>query len=240
MKKHIPNSLTCLNLICGCLATYFAFACRYDMAFYFVLGGALCDFFDGFAARLLGVSSDIGKELDSLADDVTFGVAPSAVVFSLLTEMTAPDASAVVKFLPVLAFIMAAFSALRLAKFNLDERQSTTFIGMPTPANTLFWTALAYGAHDAIVSTPALAWTLLLGVGISSWLLVCEIPMFALKFKTFGWKGNELRYSFIILSALLIATFGLVALSGIVLLYIVLSVYTDVQARRNRWRSRLH
>ena len=135
MKKHIPNTITSCNLICGCIAIYFAMQSAYDFAFYFIIGGAVFDFFDGFAARLLGVSSPIGKELDSLADDVTFGVAPSAVLFSLLRE-TLPVAlpgSTLLPYLPFAAFIMAAFSALRLAKFNLDERQSTSFIGLPTP-----------------------------------------------------------------------------------------------------------
>lgn len=226
MKKHIPNTITSCNLICGCIAIYFAMQSAYDFAFYFIIGGAVFDFFDGFAARLLGVSSPIGKELDSLADDVTFGVAPSAVLFSLLRE-TLPVAlpgSALLPYLPFAAFIMAAFSALRLAKFNLDERQSTSFIGLPTPANTLFWAALAVGAHDWLVATPWSSWALLAGILLSSWLLVAEIPMFALKFKHFGLKGNELRYGFILLSIVCLAWCGWTAFSFIIVLYVLVSI----------------
>ena len=136
IKKHIPNSITCLNLISGCIATYWALYGAWDTALMFIIIGAVFDFFDGMSARLLGVSSPIGKELDSLADDITFGLAPSAIIFDFLKTG--------VQHLPwhylaYAAFIMAAFSALRLAKFNLDERQAMGFIGLPTPANALFW-----------------------------------------------------------------------------------------------------
>lgn len=228
IKKYIPNAITSCNLICGCIAVYFALQPKadYDMAFYFIIGGAIFDFFDGFSARLLGVSSPIGKELDSLADDVTFGVAPSAIVFSLLREMvpTITTIGIITDVLPFTAFLISAFSALRLAKFNLDERQSTQFIGLPTPANTLFWAALAVGAHDILIGTPALTWVLLLGIVLSCWLLVSELPMFALKFKHFDWRSNRLRYIFIILSIVLLLIGGWTALSGIVVLYILISI----------------
>lgn len=227
MKKHIPNSITCCNLISGCIAAYFALqpVARYDLALYFIVGGAVFDFFDGFAARLLGVSSPIGKELDSLADDITFGLAPAAIVFSLLRE-TLPvvvDATTA-SWLPFVAFLIAAFSALRLAKFNLDERQTTSFIGLPTPANALFWAALAVGAHDWMATTDYAAWIILAAIPLSCWVLVAEIPMFALKFKNFSIKDNVLRYGFIALSALMIALLGLTALSLIIVIYILLSV----------------
>lgn len=236
MKKNIPNTITCCNLICGCIAIYFALQSKYDMALYFIIGGAVFDFFDGFAARLLGVSSPIGKELDSLADDVTFGVAPSAILFSLLRE-TCPVAlpsSNLLPYLPFLAFIIAAFSALRLAKFNLDERQTSSFIGLPTPANTLFWAALAVGAHDWLVETPWSTWALLVGVLLSSWLLVAEIPMFALKFKHFGVKGNELRYGFILLSVVMLALFGWTAFSLIIVLYVLVSLIDNAIQRTKK------
>ena len=142
IKKHIPNTITCLNLISGCIATYWAFQGDYRMALLFIIIGAVFDFFDGMVARLLHVSSPIGKELDSLADDITFGFAPSAIIFSYLNEFCAAANSTLCtlhSILPFVAFIMAAFSALRLAKFNLDERQALGFIGLPTPANALFW-----------------------------------------------------------------------------------------------------
>ena len=143
MKKHIPNTITCCNLISGCIATLYASQANYSMALTFIIIGAVFDFFDGFAARLLHVSSPVGKELDSLADDITFGFAPATIVFSMLQTALANSACGaescpIAMLLPYAAFIIAAFSALRLAKFNLDERQTTSFIGLPTPANALF------------------------------------------------------------------------------------------------------
>lgn len=235
MKRHIPNTITCCNLICGCIATYFVLqpVARYDLALAFIVGGAVFDFFDGFMTRLLKVSSPIGKELDSLADCITFGMAPASVVFALLSEVT-PNASVgspVADFLPFVAFILAAFSALRLAKFNLDERQSTSFIGLPTPANALFWGALAYGAHDWLTVMPSALWILLSGILVSSFLLVAEIPMFALKFKNFGWHGNVLRYSFILAAFLLLIFFGWVAFAYIIVLYVLLSMGANIMKR---------
>jgi len=149
MKKHIPNMITCCNLISGCMATYWAFQGDYKLALLFIVIGAVFDFFDGMTARLLHVSSPIGKELDSLADDITFGFAPSAMVFAFLCTFHIH-----LLFVPFLAFVMAAFSALRLAKFNLDERQALGFIGLPTPANALFWGALIVGAGDYLTTLP--------------------------------------------------------------------------------------
>lgn len=227
MKKHIPNTITCCNLICGCIATYFALqpSPRYDFAFAFIVGGAVFDFFDGLVARLLGVSSPIGKELDSLADAVTFGVAPASIVFALMSDSLEYHSLGVIDaYLPFLAFIIAAFSALRLAKFNLDERQTMGFIGLPTPANALFWSSLAVSAADVIAPHPYALWGLMAGILLSAWLLVCEIPMFALKFKHFGWRGNALRYSFAVISLGLIAAFGLSAFTMIVPFYVLISV----------------
>lgn len=232
MKKHIPNTLTLCNLICGCIAAYMALQPepQYATAFYFIIGGAVFDFFDGFAARLLHVSSPLGKELDSLADDITFGMAPAAIVFAMLRQTVpaiVPEGHWAATALPFAAFLIAAFSALRLAKFNLDERQATSFIGLPTPANALFWGALATAAHTHIATAPWAAWALLAGVVASSLILVAEVPMFALKFKHFGWKGNALRYTFLIVSAALIISFGLVAIALAVVLYVLLSLLTQ-------------
>ena len=232
MKKHIPNTLTLCNLICGCIAAYMALQPepQYATAFYFIIGGAVFDFFDGFAARLLHVSSPLGKELDSLAADITFGMAPAAIVFAMLRQTVpaiVPEGHWAATALPFAAFLIAAFSALRLAKFNLDERQTTSFIGLPTPANALFWGALATAAHTHIATTPWAAWALLAGVVASSLILVAEVPMFALKFKHFGWKGNALRYTFLIVSAALIISFGLVAVALAVVLYVLLSLLTQ-------------
>lgn len=227
MKKHIPNTITCLNLISGCVATYFAFLSDYRMALLFIVTGAVFDFFDGMSARLLHVSSPIGKELDSLADDITFGFAPSAIVFSFLSSYHVH-----LLFVPFLAFVMAAFSALRLAKFNLDERQALGFIGLPTPANALFWGSLIVSAGDWLQSSPYLYYGVVCGIFISSYLLVSEIPMFALKFKTWGWKGNEVKYIFLLtcipLLLLPLLLFGsIVGLAAIIAWYVMLSAVTN-------------
>lgn len=235
MKKHIPNTITCCNLISGCIATLYASQANYSMALTFIIIGAVFDFFDGFAARLLHVSSPVGKELDSLADDITFGFAPATIVFSMLQTTLANSACgaescSIAMLLPYAAFIIAAFSALRLAKFNLDERQTTSFIGLPTPANALFWAALSLTlhTHGMLVPSTTLAACLLVGVLLSSYLLVAEIPMFALKFKSYGWKGNELRFSFIIISALLLVILKWGGFSLIIVLYILTSILNNM------------
>lgn len=194
----------------------------------FIVIGAVFDFFDGMVARLLHVSSPVGKELDSLADDITFGFAPSAMVFSLLSTFHEPHSLV----FPFLAFLMAAFSALRLAKFNLDERQGMGFIGLPTPANALFWGALIVGCGEWLttqqVLSPYLPYLILLFVLISSYLLVSEIPMFALKFKHWGWNGNEIKYIFLLTSVLLLAIFQVIGIAIVIAWYVALSVSTNI------------
>lgn len=225
MKKHIPNTITCCNLIAGCVATYWAFCGNYGLALLFIVIGAVFDFFDGMTARLLHVSSPIGKELDSLADDITFGFAPSAILFDYLNTFDTFDELLPFRWLGYLAFVMAAFSALRLAKFNLDERQTLGFIGLPTPANALFWGALIAGAGDVISTLPYAPWLILLGINISCYLLVSEIPMFALKFKTWGWKGNEIKYVFILTCIPLLLLLGISGLAVIIAWYVLLSAF---------------
>jgi len=223
IKKHIPNSITCCNLISGCIATYWAFQGDARLALLFIVIGAVFDFFDGMSARLLHVSSPIGKELDSLADCITFGFAPSAILFEYLRPETV--------LLPFIVFIMAAFSALRLAKFNLDERQALGFIGLPTPANALFWGSLIVGAGDWMKTAPFvganLSLVIIAGMFISCYLLIAEIPMFALKFKTWGWKGNEIKYIFILSCIPLLLLLGVGGLAAIIAWYILLSIITN-------------
>ncbi len=221
IKKHIPNTITCCNLISGCIATWFAFEGDFTMALLFIVIGAVFDFFDGMMARLLHVSSPIGKELDSLADDITFGFAPSAIVFSYLCTFHIH-----LPFIPFLAFIMAAFSALRLAKFNLDERQALGFIGLPTPANALFWGSLVLGLQEYNISFEGMEWAMLAGTFISCYLLIAEIPMFALKFKTWGWKGNEIKYIFILSCIPLLLLLRVSGFAAIIAWYVILSVAT--------------
>ena len=222
---NIPNIITCLNLISGCIATYWAFQGDYRMALLFIIIGAVFDFFDGMVARLLHVSSPIGKELDSLADDITFSFAPSAIIFSYLDESCAAANSTLCtlhSILPFVAFILAAFSALRLAKFNLDERQALGFIGLPTPANALFWGALIGGLQGYDIHFEGIEWCIIAGIFISSYLLISEIPMFALKFKTWGWKGNEIKYIFL-LTCIPMLFLGIFGLAAIIAWYVILS-----------------
>lgn len=196
------------------------------MAMLFIVLGAVFDFFDGMSARLLNVSSPIGKELDSLADNITFGLAPSAVVFSLFMEIDIPEfMSGVSDLLPYSAFIISVFSALRLAKFNLDERQTTSFIGMPTPANALFWSSLAICISEGEYLQWFNALYLLLLVFVMSFLLVSELPMFSLKFKKLSWKTNKIKYIFLIVSISLLVLYGVNGLSAVILWYILLSVF---------------
>lgn len=229
MKRHIPNTITCCNLICGCIATGAAFQtttvpANYLWAIVFILAGAIFDFFDGMAARLLGVSSPIGKELDSLADVVTFGVAPSAMLFSLFREVQYPEFMlSMHHIMPYTAFIMAAFSALRLAKFNLDTRQSTSFIGLPTPANALFWGSLIVGQHAFLVSGRFNAMFLFLFMLLFCFLLVAELPLFALKFKNLSWADNKVKYIFLLgcIPCFLLAES---CFAAIILWYVLLSI----------------
>mgnify|MGYP004448694679 CR=1 FL=1 len=223
MRKHIPNAITCCNLICGCCAAGAGFHGHFMWAFVMILAGATFDFFDGMVARLLHVSSPIGKELDSLADCVTFGVAPSAMLFQVLgrgMEGTSWGAEPWAMVIPYLAFLIAAFSALRLAKFNLDERQTSSFIGLPTPINALFWCSMIVGGWASYCAVPYL----LLLVATSCFMLVCELPLFALKFKSWGWAGNGVRYIFIAGCVALIALFGWSAFAPITLWYVILSI----------------
>lgn len=222
--RNIPNALTCCNLICGCMATGAAFYGNYQWAVLMIIIGAVFDFFDGMVARALGVSSNIGKELDSLADVVTFGVAPSSIIFYLFTEVHCPEMLISVKdLLPYTAFLMAAFSALRLAKFNIDKRQYQQFIGLPTPANALFWGSLVVGAHAFLVSLKFNAVFLFLFMFLSCLLLVCEVPMIALKFNNYSWVDNKQRYIFLI-GCLPLLFLGTLSLAAIIIWYIVISI----------------
>lgn len=236
--QALPNVVTSCNLLMGCVATSYAFQGQYMLAFLFILAGGVFDFLDGLTARALHVSSPIGKELDSLADDITFGLAPAAMVYTLLASSvnahptltaTAPLVS---RLLPYVSFLLAAFSALRLAKFNLDERQATTFIGLPTPANALFWGGLCAGSNTLLTHAPWALPITLTFVLIFSWLLVAPIPMFSLKFKR--GQTNTIPIVFLAISALLLIwqlctnglTGALTTFSPIIALYIILSILT--------------
>ena len=227
ITRHIPNTVTCCNLFCGCIASIMGFQAKYEMAILFIILGAVFDFFDGMLARLFHVSGPLGKELDSLADDITFGFAPSVIVYSLFKEVQYPDILApFTDYIPYTAFIIAVFSALRLGKFNIDTRQSTSFIGMPTPANALFWGSLVVGGHDFLVSESFNAIYLLILVLIMSYLLVAEIPMFSLKFKNLTWNDNKISYIFLLVCIPLLIFLQISGFAAIILWYIFLSAIT--------------
>jgi CDP-diacylglycerol--serine O-phosphatidyltransferase len=214
MLKHLPNFLTCCNLLCGCFAIVFLFEGRSIPAAYFVWAACIFDFFDGFAARLLKFSSPIGKELDSLADMVSFGLLPSLVMYFMLDKVSDNQ------YIPYLAFLIAVCSALRLAIFNVDETQKDSFRGVPTPANALFITSLPL----VTISWLSNEWVLIVITIVFSLLMVSRIELFALKFKNFSWGDNKIRFTFIALAVLLVAVFQLVALPLIILSYILLSL----------------
>lgn len=224
MLKHLPNFLTCCNLICGCFGVVFCLEGRDVPIAYFVWTAALFDFFDGFAARMLHVSSPIGKELDSLADVVSFGLLPALFMYKLI-ESSSDNA-----FLPYIAFTIAVFSALRLAIFNVDTRQSDSFIGLNTPANTLFITSLVFLSHktgDWILQT----WILITITIVFSLLMVSPLEFFALKFKNFGWADNKMRFTFLLLAVLLLVVFQFAAIPLIILLYMALSLGVQVSKK---------
>lgn len=230
IKKHIPNTITCMNLASGCIAIVMAFQGNFLWAALYILLAAVFDFFDGMVARLLNVKSEIGKELDSLSDVVSFGVAPASIMYNLLVSLM-PDS-----YVPYLAFLLAVFSGLRLAKFNVDERQTCSFIGLPTPANAMFMSSLAALSDPitpipgwvhmdwihAVVSSPAVLIVLIL---IFSYLLICELPMFSLKFKNLKWENNKKQFILIISSVVLAAIFQMAAIPLIIILFIGMSVF---------------
>ena len=217
ITRHIPNFLTCCNLICGSIGVVFVLNGNLTSAAYFVWVACVFDFFDGFAARILKVSSPIGKELDSLADMVSFGLLPAMVMYRMLLESISHE------YLPYVAFSIAVFSALRLAIFNIDETQHDSFKGLPTPANALFITSLPLLTGNIAIALFE-PWILCVIVVTSSYLLVSGIPLFALKFKSVAWKENKIRFTFLILSVLLLATLKIAAIPVIILLYIGLSL----------------
>ena len=211
ITRHIPNAVTCCNLFSGCIASVMAFNEDYTLAISFIILGAVFDFFDGMLARLFKVSGPLGKELDSLADDITFGFAPSAIVFSsvnfsqasavsLFKEVHYPDfLLPVADYMPYTAFLISVFSALRLGKFNIDPRQSSSFIGMPTPANALFWGSLTVGAHSFLISDSFNA-------------------------------AYKVSYIFLIVCIPLLIFFKISSFAAIILWYIILSLLTKKRA----------
>jgi len=232
MKKNIPNYITLLNLLSGLIALFFIFQKQWEMAFLFLFIGILFDFIDGLVARKLNISSDMGLQLDSLADMVTSGVVPAFVLFfmisaSLNLNLQQIDFSNLKYFLPLFAFVVALGSAWRLAVFNTDERQTTNFIGLPTPANALFIVSLPLVLMQTksiwikdLLSNPFVLIAIAL---ISAYLLNMNKELFSLKFKDFSWKNNKKKYVLLILSVFLLLFLKIQAVPLIIILYILLS-----------------
>lgn len=223
IKKHIPNFITGLNLVSGCISIVFSFSHQYEWAVVAIVVAAIFDFFDGFAARLLNVMSPIGKEMDSLADVVSFGVSPAMILFCYLTQMAeAQNPNAAIHYLPFAVFVVPMFSALRLAKFNLDTRQSLSFLGLPTPANALLLSTLVLLPSEwSLIHN---SYVLLAISGMTSLLLVSEIPLFALKFKRFSWQENREKYIFLLGIIPIALVFWMHAIPFIIVWYILLSL----------------
>lgn len=247
IKKHIPNALTCGNLLCGCLAIVFAFEGNLVISAYLVGLAAVLDFFDGFVARLLKVGGELGKQLDSLADMVTFGVVPAVIMYHLLAlafwgnvgENESNPLFLSIRTYPFLAylpFLIAVFSALRLAKFNIDTRQTTSFIGVPTPANAILICSLPLiiASHKSLATWILNPYFLISLTLLMSYLLVAELPLFALKFKNFSWGDNKIRFVFLFLSAALLILFNVVAIPFIIFLYIVLSIINNLSSAEKK------
>lgn len=225
MKKHIPNFITCLNLFSGCIGIVYAFQGELIIAAYAILLAAIFDFFDGMVARLLNAYSEIGKELDSLADVVSFGVLPSVIIYQLFLQ--SPQLGNISPFLNYSAFLITIFSALRLAKFNVDVRQSENFIGLPTPANAMLIASLpmilAQGNwfFSSYILNPFFLFIFSLGMSI---LLITEIPLISLKFKSLKLSDNLFRYILVFLTIVLVIFFKFAAVPIILIIYILLSL----------------
>jgi CDP-diacylglycerol---serine O-phosphatidyltransferase len=235
MKKHIPNALTLLNVFCGACAIVSILNDRFTEGVAFLVVCLIADFLDGFTARLLNVKSEMGKELDSLADMVSFGVVPAAILYKLLKANVGFTFGEQPNY-PLLAFIITAFSCYRLAKFNLDTRQTESFIGLNTPTNTLFYVGLLFikmrhfdVLEDLTVNNSLFLYAL---IPVSSYLLISEIPMFSLKIKGFKWAGNEALFVFVALAVVLSVLMQEAAIALLVVLYVVVNVVSNVVLKK--------
>lgn len=225
ITRHIPNTITCCNLLSGCMAVMAAFHTDAWRTLLWVVAGALFDFCDGLSARLLKSYSPIGKELDSLADLVTFGLAPAMLCLMTLRGYSYPVDS-LGSIFPYISLVLVVFAALRLAKFNIDERQTSSFLGLAVPANALFWCGLFQMDLSALPGAP---WIIGLLVIILAGLMVSEIPMFSLKFKNMTWADNKVRFIFLIVSAVILIVLRERGLAAVIGWYIILSILTKGQ-----------
>lgn len=237
IKKQVPNTITLLNLFCGCIAMVFALNKEFEMAFYFVSLGIFLDFFDGFFARLFQVSSPLGLQLDSLADMVTSGVVPGIVMYQLMGSSSGyPKLGWIVEPFPFVGFLITLGSCYRLANFNIDTRQTDSFIGLPTPANALFILSLPLVLRNLdsffvleLLTNPFV----LIGITLLSvYMLNAEIPLFSLKIKQMSIKKNALQIGFLLSSVVLIASFHYAGIPLVIVLYVLLSVITNILASK--------
>jgi CDP-diacylglycerol--serine O-phosphatidyltransferase len=224
VKKHLPNAITCCNLFSGCIGIVFAFQENLIYAAYAIFLAAIFDFFDGFASRVLQSYSGIGKDLDSLADMVSFGVLPSVIMYELFLQ--APPVHNLSPYLNFIAFLIPVFSALRLAKFNVDARQAENFIGLPTPANAILIASfpLIMEQHSNFSSYILNTYVLSIFTVVMCGLLVAELPLMSLKFKSRDFQENIYRYLLLLFSAILILFFKFAAVPVVILFYIALSI----------------
>lgn len=237
IKKHIPNLITLLNLFSGCIALVFALNKDFDLAFYFVCLGIFLDFFDGFFARLFKVSSPLGLQLDSLADMVTSGVVPGVVMYQMIANSSAfPTMNSDIVFYPFLGFIITLGSCYRLANFNIDTRQTDSFIGLPTPANALFILSLPLVLQysDSIIILELLTnhWLLMVITLFSAYILNAEIPLFSLKIKKFNITDNVLQIVFLSLSLVFLLFFEYLGIPMVIIFYVLLSVLNNTFLRK--------
>ncbi|MES2107508.1 MAG: CDP-diacylglycerol--serine O-phosphatidyltransferase [Bacteroidota bacterium] len=225
VKKHLPNAITCANLFSGCIGIVLAFKGEMIAASYAIFLSAIFDFFDGLASRVLKSFSGIGKDLDSLADMVSFGVLPAVIMYQILLQ--AHQIDKISDYLNFIAFLIPVFSALRLAKFNVDTRQAENFIGLPTPANAILIASfpLILDHHNRFYTEPLQnPWVLSVLILVMCTLLVIEVPMMSLKFKNTDFNQNISRYLLLLFSAILILFFKFAAVPAVIFIYIVLSV----------------
>ncbi|ARV07954.1 phosphatidylserine synthase [Polaribacter sp. SA4-10] len=241
MKKHIPNLLTLGNLLSGTIATIFAVEGDFVFAGLFVVLGIIFDFLDGFVARILKVSGELGKQLDSLADMVTSGVVPGIIMFQLLKNRTEEigDFSSDLNlqhYLPYLGLLLTLAACYRLAKFNIDTRQSDSFIGLPTPAMSLFVISLplivAYSNYSIITDLVQNNYFLITVTLILTYLMNAELPLFSLKFKDYSFKNNVMKYFFLITAIVLIIILKYISIPLIIVFYVLLSVISNYQVKR--------
>jgi CDP-diacylglycerol--serine O-phosphatidyltransferase len=231
IKAQIPNTITLLNLFCGCIALVFTFHRHFEMAFAFVCLGIFLDFFDGFFARLFKVSSPLGLQLDSLADMITSGIVPGLIMYQLMVDNSTTPETSYTQIFPYLGFIIALGSCYRLANFNIDTRQTDSFIGLPTPANSLFVLSLPLVLKntDSLFVIEALTnqWVLLIITLFSAYILNAEIPLFSLKIKKFNFIDNKIQIVFLSLSILLLIFLQLLAVPLVIVTYVLLSVVNN-------------